>query len=252
MKKTLLLIMGISISFLLGGCTAVQKSSQSSDLTMESFEVAVSSSSSNEKFVAAIGNELSGTWRNSTDNSGVSTSNIDITVSNNSKDSLIVDSSNLALVYLDKDNGSDTLNSSHAEKKTIKPNESITFNKVIENVDDQRLLYGFSIKYGNYSVFNEAAKTDKDLTEIPQEITSQSKYLTEATTSSEEVAITTIDWESIAKDKVESQFPEYEVSGFEAGGEDVMNVFIRDKNTGVTSTHAVGSINTKTGETSGF
>lgn len=61
-----------------------------------------------------------------------------------------------------------------------------------------------------------------------------------------------VDWEQIARDKVTDQFPEFEVANFEDAGEGMMNVFIREIATGVIASHAVGSINTSTGETSGF
>ncbi|WP_137663270.1 hypothetical protein [Enterococcus hulanensis] len=62
----------------------------------------------------------------------------------------------------------------------------------------------------------------------------------------------TIDYEQIARDKVASQFPEYEVYEFQPAGEDTMNVFLRNKETGDIPIHAVGAIDIKTGETFGF
>ena len=61
-----------------------------------------------------------------------------------------------------------------------------------------------------------------------------------------------IDWEQIARSKVASQFPTFEVASFEEVTATVMNVFIKNKETGELASHAVGSIDTETGETSGF
>ncbi len=154
MKKSLLLcIFGISLTGLLVGC-GNEKNSNSTDETSNTIDTSSSIKESNPAF----GNELQGEWRVNSSSDDLSTSNIDIILTNNSKNSVIVDSSNLTLIYTDKD---DTIKSSFGEKKTIKPKESVTFQKLFENFRNQKAQYGFTVKYGNYSVLNEAANAEK-------------------------------------------------------------------------------------------
>lgn len=63
---------------------------------------------------------------------------------------------------------------------------------------------------------------------------------------------TDVDWQKIARDKVEEQFPEWEVDRYEQQSEGVMNVFIKEKTSGAAASHAVGAIDINTGNTSGF
>lgn len=76
--------------------------------------------------------------------------------------------------------------------------------------------------------------------------------LTERVVEDMSPAVKEMDWEQIARSKVSSEFPEYEVASFEEVTTTIMNVFIKNKQTGEIASHAVGSINTETGETSGF
>lgn len=188
MKKSLLLCLAVlGLISILVGCGNGNKSSNSTNETSQTAET----SSSTEKSIHAFGNELHGEWEVNSAGNGPSTSNIDITLTNNSKDSVIVDSSNLTLIYTDKDNGDDTINSSFGKKKTIKPKKSITFQKIFENFGDQRALYGFTVKYGNYSVLNEAAKAEKtsesNVESQPEVTTNSSVNNTNAESSEEPV-----------------------------------------------------------------
>lgn len=70
--------------------------------------------------------------------------------------------------------------------------------------------------------------------------------------SSSNQAKTDVDWQKIARDKVEEQFPEWEVDRFEQQSEGIMNVFIKEKTSGSVASHAVGAIDINTGKTSGF
>lgn len=167
-KRRAIFVWGIIMSVFLVGCTDKNNEVDSESSIIESTKSSVSSSkiveSTNSSSVnkvevlSAVGNELSGSWQVESSGSGPYSSIIQVSLTNNSDKPVSVDSSNLMLVYNDKDFGDDTEHSSYSEVRTIQPNERTTFSKIFEHFLDARAVFGFSIKYGNYSVYNEAAK----------------------------------------------------------------------------------------------
>lgn len=105
----------------------------------------------------ATGNDLAASF--SLSNGGAdSTSNVSITVTNQTNKAIRVNSGQFGFIYADKTYGADTIGANYQESRELVAGATTTFSNVFSNFGDQRALYGFTVTYAGQNIINQPSQ----------------------------------------------------------------------------------------------
>lgn len=125
--------------------------------TVESSATSSQTSGSEATSSDATGSDLAASF--SLSNGGAdSTSNVSITVTNQTNKAIRVNSGQLGFIYTDKTYGADTIGANYQESRQLVAGATTTFSNIFSNFGDQRALYGFTVTYAGQNIINQASQ----------------------------------------------------------------------------------------------